>query len=160
MLGKGEDCKKILEETPLYMWSRMILVFPWEPNFDLGTTHIMDAPVWVDLMTLNPVFERSTLELLGQVGPVIYPTSKHSHSKFSNVCGCVRVDLSKPFKEYVVAYVEDVGHFKIDVEFWTLLEACFFAINEGTSSENVKISKMWSRRRPHAKKGMTIRFER
>lgn len=117
VLRKTKDCLKILEETPLYMRSCMILVFPWEPSFDLGTSYPTNAPVWVDLMMLNPTFEEFALELLGQVGTIVYMASKHSCNMFLNVRGCVRVNLTKHLKTYVVVFVEEVGIFKTDVEF-------------------------------------------
>lgn len=38
--------------------------------------------MWVDLLMLNPIFEDSALELLGQVGKVVYATPKYARSKF------------------------------------------------------------------------------
>lgn len=117
ILEKMEDKSKILKETPLFMGGRMILVFHWDPSFDLNTTRTTTAPVWVDLLTLNLVFEDSIVELLGKVGEVVYVASKHARSKFSNVHMCVKVNLTKPLKNYVMANVPEIGVFKIDVEF-------------------------------------------
>lgn len=38
VLGKAEDRKQILEETPMYMRGKMILAFPWDPSFDHSCT--------------------------------------------------------------------------------------------------------------------------
>lgn len=94
VLEKAEDRNKILRETPMFM-CKMILVFPWDPFFDLKTTHTTEALVWVDLLMVNPAFEDSALELLGKVGQVVYATSKYAHSNYSNIQGCVKVNLSK-----------------------------------------------------------------
>lgn len=126
MLEKAEDRAKIIAETPLYMQGRMILAIPWEPSFDLKTTRTTAAPVWVDLMTLNPVFEDDVKDLLHLVGKVVYPTTKYSRSKYSNLRGCVEVDLTQPLAEFVIVSVPGIGNFKTDVEFRTLSDACFF----------------------------------
>lgn len=56
VLEKTKDKKRILDETPIYMQGKMILAFPWDPTFDVKTTRMTVALVWVDLLTLNPVF--------------------------------------------------------------------------------------------------------
>lgn len=78
MLEKGSNWDKILKETPMFMSGRMVLVFPWDPSFDLKLIRMSAAPVWVDLLTLHSVFEDSTLELLGQVGEVVYVVPKYA----------------------------------------------------------------------------------
>lgn len=82
MVEKAEDREKILRETSMFMRGRMVLIFPWEPSFDLNKICMIEAPIWVDLLTLNLVFEDSALELLGKV---VYATPKYARSKFSNV---------------------------------------------------------------------------
>lgn len=37
VLEKVEDQTKILKETPMFMGRKMILLFPWDPSFDLKT---------------------------------------------------------------------------------------------------------------------------
>lgn len=78
----------------MYMRGRMVLIFSREPFFNLNKICMMEAPIWVDLLTLNPVFEDSALRLLRKVGKVVYAASKYARSKFSNVQGCVKVDLT------------------------------------------------------------------
>lgn len=126
VLEKGSDRDKILKETPMFMSGKMVLVFPWDLSFDLKLIHTSTALVWVDLLTLHPVFEDLALELLGQVGEVVYVAPKYAQSKFSNVRGCVKVDLMKPLKDYVSVRMEGVGNFKIEVDFRTLPDAYFY----------------------------------
>lgn len=95
----------------------MILAFPWDPSFDVTTTRNMAALVWVDLLTLNPVFEGSERGLLGKVGEVVYITPKNSQSKYSNLQGVVKVDLTQPLQPYVVASVERIRDYKIDIDY-------------------------------------------
>lgn len=89
------------------------------------------TPVWVDLLTLHPVFEDYALELLGQVGQVVYAAPKYAKSKYSNVCNCVKVNLNEPLKDYVGVSVEDIGNFRIKVAFQTLSDACFYYWQRG-----------------------------
>lgn len=131
VLEKTTDQEKILHETPLYMNGRMILAFPWEPSFDVKTISTTATLVWVDLLTLNPLFKDSALELLGQVGKVVYAASKYARSKFSNVRGCVKVDPTQPLKDFVEIGVEGIGIFKIDMDLWTISDACFYCRKRG-----------------------------
>lgn len=55
----------------------MNLVFPYDPSFNLKMTQTTKALVWVDLLMLDPIFKDSALELLGQVGKVIYVAPKY-----------------------------------------------------------------------------------
>lgn len=65
VLGSSEGRKKILEETPMYLHGKMILVFLCDPSFDMKTKRTMDALVWVDHMMLNLEFDGSKMGLLG-----------------------------------------------------------------------------------------------
>lgn len=87
VLEKIEDRKKILKETLMYMHGKMILAFPWDPSFDVNTMRTTMVLVWVDLLTLNPVFDGSERGLLGQVGEVIYCASKNACSKIFESVG-------------------------------------------------------------------------
>lgn len=60
-------------------------------------------------------------------------------AKYSKVWGVVKVDLTKHLRTYVVALVEWIGDFKIDVDYHTLPNACFFAAKEVIWSEPMKI---------------------
>lgn len=130
VLKKAEDKAKIIAETP-YMHGRMILAIPWEPSFDLKTTRTIVALVWVDLLTLNSIFKDNVEDLLNLVGDVVYPATKYSRSKYSNVRGCVKVDLTQPLANFVIASVPGIGDFKIDVQFKTLHDACYFCKQRG-----------------------------
>lgn len=126
MLEKAEDRKKIWEETLFYMNGKMILEIPCEPSFDPKTTRTTAAPIWMDLLTLNPVFEDDVKRLFGLVGSVVYPTMKYARRKYSNVRGCVKVDFMQPLEDFMVANVLGIGTFRIDVEYQMLLDACFY----------------------------------
>lgn len=76
------------------MGDKMILAFPWDPSFDLKMVRMTTAPMWVDLLIVSPVFEDLRLELLGQVGKVIYVAPNYAQNKYSNVRGYVKVDLT------------------------------------------------------------------
>lgn len=78
VLDKAEDCNRVWEEAPFYMNEKMILAIPWEPGFDPKTTRTTEALVWVDLLTLNPVFEDDVGRLLGLVGSVVYLATKYA----------------------------------------------------------------------------------
>lgn len=132
VLEKGSNRDRILKETPMFMSGRMILVFPWDPSFDLKTTKTMEAPVWVDLLTLHPVFEDSALELLGKVGKVVYVVPKYAQSKYSNVRGYVKVNLNKKLEDYVGVSVEGIEDFSINMTFRTLPDA-FFTVDRGVT---------------------------
>lgn len=123
----------------------MILIFPWEPGFDLNKIRMTMAPIWVDLLTLHPIFEDSALQLLGKVGKVVYVVPKYAHNKFANVCGYVKVNLSKPLKDYVGVMVEGIGDFKIDVAFQTLRDACFFCRKRGHLIQDCEALKQQER---------------
>lgn len=84
------------------------------------------TPVWVDLLIVSPVFEDFALVLLGKVGKVIYAAPKYAQNKYSNICGCVRVDLMQPIKDFVIVEVQGIGDFKMNVDFCTLPNACFY----------------------------------
>lgn len=126
VLEKVEDRKKVWEEAPFYMNGKMILAIPWEPNFSPKTTRTTAAPMWVDLLTLNPIFEDDVKRLLGLVGSMVYPTIKYAQSKYTNIRGCVKVDLTEPLQNYVVANILGIGAFRIDVEYRTLSDAYFY----------------------------------
>lgn len=131
VLDKADDRARIIAETLLYMQGRMILAIPWEPSFDLKITRTMAAPVWVDLLTLNPIFEDDVEDLLHLVGEEVYPAMKYSCSKYSNLRGCVKVDLTQPLADFVITSVPRIGEFKIYVVFRTLPDACFFCEHHG-----------------------------
>lgn len=77
----------------------------------------MITPIWVDLLTVNPVLEDYEEELLEMVGKVIYVAPKYADNKYSNIRGCVKVDLSKPLDNLVITKVKGIGIFKIDIDF-------------------------------------------
>lgn len=81
VLDKMEDRAKIFEETPLFMNSRMIIVIPWDPSFDLQATCTTSTPVWVDLRTLNCVFEDDVEDLFGLFRELVYSTTKYNMRK-------------------------------------------------------------------------------
>lgn len=131
VLEKAKDCSKVWEEAPFYMNRKMILAIPWEPNFGPKTTRMTTVLVWVNLITLNLVFEDDVECLLGLVGSVMYLATKYAHSKYSNVRGCMKVDLTQPLQDFVVANVPGIGIFKINVEYRTLSDACFSCRKRG-----------------------------
>lgn len=104
----------------------MVLIFLWEPSFDLKNICTIEAPVWVNLLMLSLMFEDFALEFLGQAGKVVYIAPKYARSKFSNVLGFVKVDLTEPSEDFVVADIEGIGHFKMNVAYSTLSHACFY----------------------------------
>lgn len=82
-------------------------------------------------LTLHPIFEDYVLELLGQVGQVVYAAPKYARSKYSNVCSYIKVNVNEPLKDYVGVLVEDIGDFSIKVTFQTLPDACFYFRQRG-----------------------------
>lgn len=125
------------------MNGKMIMAIPWKPSFDLKTTRTTAAPVWIELLTLNPVFEDIVEVLLGLVGTVVYPATKHARNKYSNdVRGYVKIDLTEPLKEYVVANVPGIGTFRIDVAYRTLPDACYYCQKRGHLIQDCKALRL------------------
>lgn len=83
-------------------------------------------PVWVDLLSVNPVMEIYTNYMLKQVGRFIYSSSLASLSRFANIKGYVLVELDKPLKDVVEDDVPNVGIVRIDVAYKTLPFVCAF----------------------------------
>lgn len=109
VLGNADGRRKILEETPMYLRGKMILAFLWDPSFDMKTIRTTEALVWVDLMTLNLVFEGLERGLLKQVGKVMYVALQNARCKYSNLRSIVKVDLTKALRTYVVVPIEGIG---------------------------------------------------
>lgn len=57
---------------------------------------------------------------------MVYAAPRYAQSKYSDVRGYVKVNLTKPLRNYVEVGVEDIGNYKIDMKFQTLLDACFY----------------------------------
>lgn len=57
---------------------------------------------------------------------MIYVAPKYAHNKFSNVWGCMKVDLTEPLKKFVEIGVVNIDTFKIDVDYQTLSNAYFY----------------------------------
>lgn len=57
---------------------------------------------------------------------MVYVALKYARGIFLNIWGCVKVNLIKPLKDFVVVDMEGIENFKIDVACHTLLDVCFY----------------------------------
>jgi hypothetical protein len=109
VMDSEQSRQKILALTPIMMKSRMVLVQPFDPAFDISTLHYKSTAVWVDLEKVDPILEIEALKMLEQVGPVIHSPLMSARSRFENIRGCVLVDLTKDLVEGIEVF-DDYGN--------------------------------------------------
>ncbi|CAM6111900.1 unnamed protein product [Calypogeia fissa] len=117
--NKEAQCK-VLEDAPYYMNRKMVLVTPWDLEVNMESSQPFHAPVWIDLLTVDPTLEIYANELLGKAGKVIYAATSYARSRYSNICGCVQMDLSKPLKKFVTGRILGIQSFKIGITYRAL----------------------------------------
>ncbi|CAM6083059.1 unnamed protein product [Calypogeia fissa] len=126
VLENNNAQQKLLADAPYYMQRRMILVTPWDPANNRDTCSQFHAPVWVDLLSVDPVLEVYANQLLGRVREVIYAATATARSQYSNIRGCVRVNFNQKLRKFVVGSLPGVAKFKIDVVYRALPGNCLF----------------------------------
>lgn len=125
------DQQRILAENPLFMGKRMVMALPWKPNFKIALLRSTSTPVWVDLPNLNPALEYFANDILGEVGQVVYATTRSMRSRFSHIRACVLYDLSLELVDHVVLDIEGHREIKVAVKYHTLPGACFVCHERG-----------------------------
>lgn len=126
VVANPEDQHTILLEPFLHMGQRMVLAMPWTPDFDANAMRSMKAPVWIDLPLLNPAFAYYANQMLAKVGTaILYAQTANSRSKFSHIRGCVLCNLNKDLVEYIDMSIPNIGRYRVDTIYRTLLDACF-----------------------------------
>lgn len=72
VVAKSDDHKWLLMKTFLKMNGRMVFTIPWTTKFDANLMRTTQAPVWIELPMVHPIFEYYSNQLLAKVGKVVY----------------------------------------------------------------------------------------
>lgn len=103
-----DEQQQILGSSPLYMDSKVVVVVPWEIDLNMNPIGVLDVPMWIDLVSVDPMLEVYANYLLGRIGWLVYRATSANLSRFAHIRGCVLLDLEKPFAIQVVVRVLDV----------------------------------------------------
>ncbi|KAL3692883.1 hypothetical protein R1sor_006534 [Riccia sorocarpa] len=128
-----EDRDWILAATPLFLGPHMVFALPWEATFNPADLAKCKVPVWVDLPNIHPSLEAFGTDLLRNIGVVLYTTCEETDCKFTNIRGCLRLDLSEELPESI-EIVDPIftgeGYFH-PIQYCSMPDACFHCHQRG-----------------------------
>lgn len=55
IVGTYEEQQQILGASPLYMDRKIIVAMPWEMNLNKKPIKALDVPMWIDLISVDPM---------------------------------------------------------------------------------------------------------
>ncbi|KAL3686508.1 hypothetical protein R1sor_009082 [Riccia sorocarpa] len=120
------DQNIILANGPYYM-KRCMYITPWEPGFN--TNKVL---CWLDLVNVDPLLESEAGKMLESLGSVIRMAgvTTQNESKFSNVRGCLLLDMTKPLLT-ALKVVMNAQVKRIKIQYDLLPDACFMCHERG-----------------------------
>ncbi|KAL3688833.1 hypothetical protein R1sor_015142 [Riccia sorocarpa] len=121
-----EDRDWILAATPLYLGPHMVFPLPWDVTFNAANLSSCKVPVWVELPNIHPSLEGFGALLLKNVGEVLYTTCEETECRFTNIKGCLRMDLSEELPDSLEIVDPDTGDSYLHpILYRSLPDACF-----------------------------------
>ncbi|KAL3701937.1 hypothetical protein R1sor_019959 [Riccia sorocarpa] len=126
------DRDLILDATPLFLGPHMVFALPWETTFNPANLATCKVPIWVDLPNIHPSLEGFGAELLQNVGEVLYTTCEETECRFTNIRGCLRLNLSKELPEYIqIIDPETNEDYLHPIIYRSMPDACFHCHKRG-----------------------------
>ncbi|KAL3677633.1 hypothetical protein R1sor_027581 [Riccia sorocarpa] len=137
------DRDEILDATPLFLGPHMVFALPWETTFNPTNLATCKVPVWVDLPNIHPSLEGFGAELLKNVGEVLYTSCEESECRFTNIRGCLRLDLSQELPEFLEIVDPDTREaYFHPILYRSMPDACFQCHQRGHVVRNCPSRKM------------------
>lgn len=120
IVSSFEEQQKILRKLSLYMNGKILVAVPWATDLKLKPIGPNDTPIWIDLLSVDPLLEIYSNYLLNQVGRLVFANTFASLNRYANIHGCVLMDLDKPITTQVEIVVPRAGMTSLDVVYKSL----------------------------------------
>lgn len=87
------DRDEALAYAPWFFGQKFSYTFPWEPNFDVTTSHYRMLPVWVEFPFHSLALEGAKYKLANNLGEVLLYVKGNEKSSYPNNKACILWDL-------------------------------------------------------------------
>jgi hypothetical protein len=121
----------ILKATPVVVANKLALVLLYDAALNIRELQFKATAVWVDLVSLHPVFEAEANRMLECIGPLVHSTVAEKRSQFQHIRGCVLIDITEDLTEGLVMKDANGNRGMIEVKYRDLPEMCFVCRKEG-----------------------------
>ena len=76
VLDRSQSRQLVLDSTPIFFGSCMVLVQPYSTAIDISSLQYKCTAIWVELVSVHPILEIEAQGMLEEVGPVLHSTIK------------------------------------------------------------------------------------
>ncbi|KAL3682896.1 hypothetical protein R1sor_000918 [Riccia sorocarpa] len=95
VVANTEERDRLLQASPLDFDGCPVNLAPWTPDYNPKNSRVKRVATWVELPSIDPLFEPLSDKMLAMIGQPTYRTMTRGQNRYPNVRGCVMVEEGK-----------------------------------------------------------------